>query len=119
MILDKLFKFPILQIDGDEEERKEELAKSLSMEKGEYELIPGEAMCPYYELVAIMDKWVPTEESKEKARDGVYEHCMVTFSSSGSYIVPWKKEKFLKNMEKFIESLPKEPNPFEMIVRND
>ncbi len=107
-MLDKLFKFPIATIDGMNEEKKMKKAEDYNMEEQELDMVIGEAECPYYDFLCISDRWLPTKESFQDALDGNFNACYVVFSSSGSFIVPWSKEKFKKELQNFIDNLPKE-----------
>ncbi len=57
-VLETLFKFPILMVDGTMEERKNML--NLPSDDGELDLVQGFAECPYYDFVSIADRWLPT-----------------------------------------------------------
>jgi hypothetical protein len=106
-MLDELFKFPIVLIDGENEERKEQSRQSqaslgLSSEDIEdCDLIYGEAEYPYWDFIGIEDRWLPSKESLEKALDGVFEACVVRFINVGQVLVPWTKKKFKNEINKF------------------
>lgn len=105
-MLDILFKFPILMLDGKIEERKSRKSELYGTEEdSELDIIEGEAEVPYIDFLSIQDRWIPNPQSWEKARKGHFEACFVTFSGSGSFIVPWTKEKFKKELRKFIEKI--------------
>lgn len=119
-ILTKLFRFPIIMIDGDNEERKMEKNKLMDKEEAEVDIIIGEAECPYYDFVSVTDRWLPTEESLEKALQGTFEACNVIFSQSGPFIVPWTRSKFKKELAKFIEKQPKQQElPISVLFSKD
>lgn len=90
-------------VDGDNEDRKQSLALP---GENEVDIIIGEADCPYYDFISVSDRWLPTEESFRKALDGEFEACYVVFSISGSYVVPWNKKKFKRELAKFTKSQP-------------
>lgn len=108
--LDDLFIFPIIMVDGHNEEMKEKRSESLALEDTdeEVDLIVGEAECPYYDFISVADRWLPTQESLDKALSGKFEACFVQFGTSGSYVVPWTKKKFKKQLQSFIDERPKE-----------
>ena len=84
-MLDTLFKFPIIMVDGDNEEKKLNRKESLALdEEDELDIIIGEAECPYYDLIAITDRWIPGQEGLDKALEGEFDACHVIFGSSGS-----------------------------------
>lgn len=115
-MLEKLFKFPIAMIDGDEKEKKAERAKDLALAEEELDIIIGEAECPHYDFMCISDRWLPTSESLQNAMDGNFDACLVVFSHSGSFLVPWNKEKFKRELNKFRDTIPKEePVQFSVI----
>lgn len=106
-MLDKLFKFPIVMVDGNKEEEKEQRRKNLSLdEPSDADMIIGEAECPYYDFVSVTDRWLPTEDSYENATHGKFDACSVYFAQSGTFVVPWNKEKFKKQMKAFVDKLP-------------
>lgn len=103
-MLDILFKFPIAMVDGDAEEAKHLLALP---NEDEVDIIYGEAEVPYHDFVGIIDRWLPTAESRARAAEGEFDACHVMFSISGSYLVPWNKEKFKAEIGKFAEQFNK------------
>lgn len=115
-MLDVLFKFPIVMVDGDMEEKKHRL--DLPSDNGEVEMIVGEAKLPYHDFVGIVDRWLPSEESRQKAADGTFDGCQVIFSVSGSYLVPWPKEKFEHELEKFARDYESRNQPKELTKKD-
>lgn len=107
-MLDTLFKFPIVMIDGDNEEKKHKLG--LPNEEA-VDIITGEAECPYYDLISITDRWLPTDESIENAMNGQFDACYVVFGASGSFVVPWNKEKFKQEYRQFMQSIDVDSQP--------
>lgn len=111
-MMEKLFKFPIVMVDGNKEEEKEKRREGLGLSSNgvdeEVDIIIGEAECPYYDFVSVTDRWLPTDESYNKALDGRFDACSVYFSQSGSFVVPWNKEKFKKELKAFIKTIPKD-----------
>lgn len=105
-MIDELFKFPIVMVDGEAEYQKEEMAKAMAMDPAEKEVFLGEAEVPYYDFIGIIDKWGYDEESKAKARDGDFDHCLVMFHNCGVFLVPWNKKKFKEELVKFANSVP-------------
>ena len=106
-MLKDLFVFPIIMVDGDNEERKDILGLS---NDAKLDVITGEAECPYYDFISVCDRWLPTDESFDNAMNGKFDACGVNFQQSGTFIVPWNKERFKRELSKFIASLPpKEP----------
>lgn len=107
--LDHLFTFPIIMVDGDNEDKKYEEHEKLGMGgDDDPDIIEDEACIPYYDFVSVSDRWQPTSVSLNKAMSGKFDACGVLFAHSGTFIVPWTKERFIKEMKKFIEKLPKE-----------
>lgn len=102
-MLDKLFKFPIIMVDMDEEEKKRKL--DLPSDDGEYDIIYGEAEYPYFDFIAIEDRWLPNTESRARAREGKFDACLVTFANTIPKTVPWTRAKFKKELNKFYESI--------------
>jgi hypothetical protein len=105
-MLDTLFKFPIVMVDGDNEEKKHKLG--LPNEEA-VDIITGEAECPYYDLISITDRWLPTEDSFQNAMEGTFDACYVIFGASGSFVVPWNKEKFKEEYRKFMAGIEVDP----------
>lgn len=115
-MLNELFAFPIVMIDGDNEERKlekkikdKDLMGDVEDEEG-YDMIFGEAEYPYWDFVGIEDRWLPSEESFDKALEGKFEACIVRFLHAGQLLVPWSKKKFKTELAKFAEQY-EEANP--------
>jgi hypothetical protein len=121
-MLEELFKFPVVMVDGDNEERKfrqkaklDALGMSNSEEEDEdYDVIEVEAEYPYWNVVGIEDRWLPTRKSFTKAMEGRFEACLVRFTH-GVYTVPWTKKKFKAELLKFAEEY-KAANKEEQIV---
>lgn len=116
-MLDKLFSFPIVMIDGDNEDRKARTSDIMALDNEQVaDMIMGEAECPYHDFVSVTDRWLPSEESFDKALEGKFEACGVVFLQSGTFVVPWNRKKFKRELNKFIESLPKEED---IIITNE
>lgn len=116
MNLDELITFPIVMIDGDNEEKKQERSESLALgEPSDYDIIYAEAECPYWDFLCVNDRWLPSSESFEKARGGEFEACSVSFGQCGTFCVPMSKDKWKKKLRAFIAKLPeKKPIFFEL-----
>lgn len=123
-MLNELFKFPIVMIDGDNEERK--AAENRLMNKGddegrtEYDIIIGEAEYPYFNFIGIEDRWQPSSRSLAKAKTGKFDSCGVRFVNAGYLLVPWNKEKFKEKIKQFSEeyeaTLPPKPETKELRI---
>jgi hypothetical protein len=102
----ELFKFPIILIDGSMEDKKMKDSEmlGLSLEVDDPEIIYAEAECPYYDFLSISDRWLPTEESFQNAKKGIFDACNVVFLNSGAFIVPMSKEEFRESLDNFIEN---------------
>lgn len=112
-MLDELFPFPMVMIDGDNEERKiknKEQDELLGLKKNEeedeedYDIVFGEAEYPYWDFIGIEDRWLPSKESLEQALQGKFDACIVRFLHAGQILVPWSKSKFKKELRKFAEA---------------
>lgn len=108
-MLDKLFKFPIIMIDGNKEDEQPRFTDpDLQKLTGEndLELVFGEAECPYDDFLCIADRWLPNDNSYNMAlNDRKFDACQVSFDKSGTYIVPWSKERFKKELKKFVDGV--------------
>lgn len=103
-MLEELFTFPMVVIDGDNEERKEKRKLDMNLPSeadAEFDLIFGEAEYPYWDFIGIEDRWLPNSNSFEKALDGKFEACLVRFANVGQLLVPWSKRKFKAELLKF------------------
>lgn len=110
-MLEKLFKFPVIVLDGDKEEKKHERIERLGLPSEDEEpvrIITAEIEVPYFDFVSVMDRWLPTDDSYEKALNGEFDACWVVFLHSGGFLVPWNKSKFKREYKKFVDLLPKE-----------
>src|SRR5687768_8554697 len=116
-MLDLLFKFPIVMVDGDMEEKKHRL--DLPSDNGELDMIVGEAKVPYSDFVGMVDRWLPTAESRERAAEGNFDACQVIFAVSGTYLVPWPKERFEEEIIKFGKAYLKKNPPVQMLTKKD
>lgn len=103
--MEKLFKFPIVMIDGINEEKKSKL--SLPTED-DPDIIIGYAECPHDDFLSVSDRWMPDDNSFQNALNGKFNACEVVFGQCGSYIVPWNREKFKDKLNEFRKSLPAE-----------
>lgn len=119
-MLENLFAFPIVMVDGEEEQRREEQSKMLDLPNydDEMEVFVGQAELPYYDFLGILDRWGPTKESKEKARNGEFDHCMVMFHNAGTFMVPWPKKKFKDKLQEFAKSVSKPSVVIKRIKKN-
>jgi len=116
-MLEHLFKFPIVMVDGNREEQKDRQNELLAIDsREEPEVIRGEAECPYYDFISVADRWLPSDRSFSKAMDGRFDACSVIFLHSGTYVVPWSKEKFKEEISKFAEKAKKEEKDENMKV---
>lgn len=104
-MLENLFAFPIVLVDGEEEMKKEERNKMMALDmEDDRDVIIAEAEVPYFDFLGIIDRWGFTRESKNKAKKGVFDHCMVMFLNSGTFIVPWNKNKFKEKISEFAKA---------------
>jgi hypothetical protein len=109
-MLEEFFKFPIVMIDGDNEERKVKDKQRFGdlpqagEESEEYDMVFGEAEYPYWDFIGIEDRWLPSKESLQKALDNRFEACIVRFANVGQLLVPWTKKKFKAEILKFGEA---------------
>jgi hypothetical protein len=106
----ELFKFPIILIDGSMEDKKMKDSEilGLSLEDDEPDIIYAEAECPYYDFLSISDRWLPTEESFQNAKKGIFDACNVVFLNSGAFVVPMSKEEFREALDSFIDGYTEE-----------
>ena len=102
---EELFTFPVIMIDPDKEDERDELTQSLGIKVQEEdpEILIGEAMVPHWDFLFIRDRWNLTEESYKKALLGKFECCLVVFDQCGTFISPLSKEKFLNIKAPLIE----------------
>lgn len=106
-MLEELFTFPVVMVDGDNEERKyKEKTKNESLgfeqDNDDYDIVDAEVEYPYYNIIGIEDRWLPTKDSFDKARRGRFEACLVRFTT-GVFTVPWTRKKFKAELLKFAE----------------
>lgn len=106
-MLDEFFTFPIVMIDGENEERKQQNKTrfgdlpSGEEEDEEYDMVFGEAEYPYWDFIGCEDRWLPSKESLDKAIGGRFDACIVRFVNVGQLLVPWSKKKFKAELVKF------------------
>jgi hypothetical protein len=98
--LDDMFKFPIIMINGDEEEERLRNGESIDNP----DIIIGTCEQPYYDLCGIKDAWKIGTDSHARAVQGKFDACMVTFERGGTYIVPWTRSKFKQEYYKFLKT---------------
>lgn len=109
-MMDELFTFPIINIDGDNEEKKQKekqkFGELLNKEDDEeqYDIVYGEAEYPYWNFIGVEDRWIPNSESLQKALAGKFDACLVRFLHVGQLLVPWSKKKFKSELQKFAEA---------------
>lgn len=109
-MLEHLFRFPIVMIDADNEERKIKDRMKFgdlpgeSTEQGDYDMIEGYAEYPYWDFIGIEDRWLPNRASIDKAmNDRIFEGCIVRFANAGQMLVPMSRKEFKASISKFIE----------------
>jgi hypothetical protein len=105
-MLDRLFKFPVILVDVDNEEKKQKEIERMALpgaQERDYDIIYGEAEYPFHDFVGIEDRWIPNKESMQRALDGDFEACVVKFLNVVPQLVPWTKEKFKSEIGKFAE----------------
>jgi hypothetical protein len=104
-MLQELFRFPIVMIDGDNEDRKQADQQRLGLptveEEEDYDMVFGEAEYPYWDFIGLEDRWLPSKESLDKALAGDFDACIVRFMNVGQLLVPWSKKKFKEKLLKF------------------
>lgn len=103
-MLQELFKFPIVMIDGDNEDRKnadKELLGKDDEDDEPYDIVFGEAEYPHWDFIGLEDRWLPSKGSLEKALRGDFDACIVRFANVGQLLVPWSKRKFKEKLSKF------------------
>jgi len=110
------FTFPIVMVDGENEERKEKkkeqdsnLFNKPEPVEVEYDIVYGEASYPYFDFVGFEDRWLPTKRSLRRALQQKFDACMVRFANIGQFLVPMSKEKFLEAIEEFAAEREKPP----------
>lgn len=117
--LEHLFTFPIIMIDGASEDKKEHDSEILGIPlTNDVEMIEGEACIPYYDFISVSDRWLPTDKSLQNAMERKFDACGVLFAHSGTFIVPWSKERFKKELEKFIKKQPEEYTSHSAIIQS-
>lgn len=119
MILDEMFKFPCVMVDGDNEQTKKNLFSGMTNQP-ELDIVIGEVECPYFMLIGLKDAWMPSNESFQRAmNDREFEACIATFANLGQTLVPWSKEKFKKEYRKFVEGVKKVAPQMQLITLTD
>lgn len=108
-----LFTFPIVMVDGENEEKKEEEKKRFGSIPGqedsvEYDIIYGEASYPYFDFIGFEDRWLPTQRSLQRALKQKFDACIVRFDNAGQFLVPMSKEKFREKINEFSTERKKE-----------
>ena len=101
-MFEKHIKFPVILVDGAQADSQFEKNESMGLEGETYpEYVIGEAEVPYDDYSHIVDLWKPSLDSYDKARDKIFDCCLVYFQTCGTYMVPMNKEKFKKKLEAF------------------
>jgi len=90
-------------IDGDNEEKKMKGGELYGEIDQPYDIVFGEAEYPYWDFIGVEDRWLPKEESFQRALDGKFEACIVRFLHAGQLLVPWSKKKFKAELIRFTE----------------
>lgn len=117
-LFDNLFKFQTIVIDDEEDEEEDAVQRLIGdgVSKGktitEDDLIFLEVELPYHEFGGVMDRWLPTDESFKRIKQGKVDACYVLFGNCGNFLVPGTKEKFKKRLRDFVDKLPKREQSF-------
>lgn len=108
-MLKDLFEFPTIMVDGENEERKQAEQERLALDdkEKEYDIVEGKAEYPYFDFIGIEDRWLPTQESLDRALRGKFDACIVKFTNIPQLLVPWTRSKFKREMQKFIDEREK------------
>jgi hypothetical protein len=101
------FKFPIIVVNSDweelERERKDKSGVEITLDT---DYVIGECEVPHYDRLAnIYDVFRPSEASFAKAKERIFNACTVVFEGAGSYTVPWNKDKFKREYNKFLKGI--------------
>ena len=111
---DDLFTFPIVMVDGENEEKKEkeqerfgDLIPGKEKDPIEYDIVYGEASYPYFDFVGFEDRWLPTQRSLHRALKQKFDACIVRFANIGQFLVPMTKEKFKEMINEFAQTREK------------
>lgn len=114
-LIKDLFTFPIVMVDGENEERKErEMERDSNLVPNqepieiEYDIVEGVAEYPYYDFVGIEDRWLPTKKSLRRAMRQKFDACIVRFDNVGQFLVPLTKEEFKERFRVFSEQREQE-----------
>ena len=104
------FKFPIIVVNREweelERERKEKVGEEITVD---FDYIVGECEVPYWdELLHIYDVFRPSLKSFNRARDGKFNACSVSFKMAGEYTIPWTRAQFKEEYSKFLETIEEE-----------
>lgn len=118
-MIDELFLFPIVSLDGDKEDaRRRQMEKEndiIGNDEVDYEpeMYFAEAEYPHWDFVGIQDHWLPTKKSQYRAlKKQEFDACIVRFLNVGQLLVPWTKKKFKAEIQKFAEEYAlKHPKP--------
>lgn len=106
-MLENLFKFPVIKIDGNNEdkklEKKQRFGNLSSGEDDDYDIVYAWAEYPYWDLIGLEDSWLPTTESLEKAMGNPpkFDACIVRFVNVGQLLVPMTRKKFKESIGEF------------------
>lgn len=107
--LDDLFQFPVMAVDAYKEYQREKNSENLGFEESSQpETIRTTAEHPYYEFLSIEDRWLASEDSIDRAKQGIFDACIVKFTTSDFLLVPWSREKFKRELRAFSEKREKE-----------
>lgn len=118
MNIKDLFTFPIVMVDGENEERKEKDRDRLGDIPGqddsdtEYDIVEGEARYSYHDYIGAEDRWLPTQKSLRRALRKKFDACIVRFDNIGQFLVPLTKEEFEEKIQAFADSREEEPEEF-------
>ncbi len=97
-----LFTFPVVLVEGNIEEKR----SLYNTVDDDIDYCIGEIDCDPYDFTSVMDMWMPTKDSLEKAKEEQkFDACVVTFKGLGSFLVPWTKKKFKAELDKFVDSM--------------
>lgn len=107
---DEWFKFPIIVVNREweelERERKEKVGEEITVD---LDYVIGECEVPFWdELLHLYDVFRPSEKSFNRARDGKFNACSVSFKMAGEYTIPWTKAQFKEEYSKFLETIKEE-----------
>ncbi len=95
----EVFKFPIVMMD--KKAASSDGMEGLGISRDVEYAIGYVELEDISDYIGMTDRWMPSEDSYQRAVNGDFEACNVMFDKSGMFTVPMPRKKFRRLLEEY------------------